>query len=183
MHRPMYERWQAAHGLLPEQVAAPDGVEDRRPSIWLSYCPLGALQDRVPGAAVCFAQHRLLAIPEAAWEHYRIGGGTVPLWTEQGWLTFYHGVTLTVDGQRRYQDGAVLLAHHDRGHVLARTSAPVFGPETAEERAGIVDNVVFPTAVDPRAGGLDVYYGMADARIGVAHLRPLPSAAPGEVAA
>jgi predicted GH43/DUF377 family glycosyl hydrolase len=31
--------------------------------------------------------------------------------------------------------------------------------------------VVFPTAVDERGGGLDVYYGMADSRIGCVHLR------------
>ena len=34
----------------------------------------------------------------------------------------------------------------------------------------MVNNVVFPTAVDERGGGLDVYYGMADSRIGCAHL-------------
>lgn len=96
----------------------------------------------------------------------------MPLWTEAGWLLFYHGVTRAADGGRCYQAGALLLDHADPGRVVARTAAPLFGPETPEERAGIVDNVVFPTAVDPRAGGLDVYYGMADARIGVVHLRP-----------
>lgn len=36
---------------------------------------------------------------------------------------------------------------------------------------GMVPNVVFPTGVDtPRASGIDVYYGMADARMGVARL-------------
>jgi beta-1,2-mannobiose phosphorylase / 1,2-beta-oligomannan phosphorylase len=36
---------------------------------------------------------------------------------------------------------------------------------------GIVPNVVFPTALDERADGTaDVYYGMADSRIGVARL-------------
>jgi predicted GH43/DUF377 family glycosyl hydrolase len=46
----------------------------------------------------------------------------------------------------------------------------VLSPETAGETDGVVANVVFPTGIDPRPdiGGrdYDVYYGMADARIG-----------------
>ena len=49
----------------------------------------------------------------------------------------------------------------------------------SQDRTGSVDNVVFPTAVDARANGrIDIYYGMADARIGVARMnvpRVLPS--------
>jgi len=49
---------------------------------------------------------------------------------------------------------------------------PLLEPETSEEREGTVANVVFPTAIDVRAGGeADVYYGMADFRIGAARLR------------
>ena len=44
-------------------------------------------------------------------------------------------------------------------------------------------NVVFPTGVDtPSAGLIDVYYGMADARIGVARLT-LPTTLPGAAGA
>ena len=65
--------------------------------------------------------------------------------------------------------------------ALAKTSAlyslsldlACAGTRIAGERAGTVANVVFPTAVDQRAdleqpNRLDVYYGMADSRIGVA---------------
>ena len=39
------------------------------------------------------------------------------------------------------------------------------------ERVGIVPNVVFPTGIDMRESGrVDIYYGMADAAIGVARL-------------
>jgi len=34
----------------------------------------------------------------------------------------------------------------------------------------MVGHVVFATAVAERGGGLDVYYGMVDSRIGCAHL-------------
>ena len=48
-------------------------------------------------------------------------------------------------------------------------------PELQEELVGIVSNVVFPTAIEPldesAASAYDVYYGMADSRIGVARLR------------
>jgi predicted GH43/DUF377 family glycosyl hydrolase len=51
----------------------------------------------------------------------------------------------------------------------------VLTPELPQERQGIVANVVFPTAIDRRddlgsPDRFDVYYGMADKRIGVARL-------------
>ena len=43
------------------------------------------------------------------------------------------------------------------------------GPWVAAERMGVVPRVVFPTGVDVLGDDtLDVYYGMADSRIGVA---------------
>lgn len=178
LHRPVYETWSGINGRTHVPAPPPPQVGEARPSIWISYCPLEETAWLEGAAPPRFRHHRLVAAPTAPWEAYRIGGGTVPLWTEQGWLLFYHGVTLAADGGRCYQAGALLLDHADPGRVVARTATPLFGPETPEERVGIVDNVVFPTAVDPRAGGLDVYYGMADARIGVVHLQALtPEAA------
>ena len=56
-----------------------------------------------------------------------------------------------------------------------RSPEPILTPELPKEREGIVPNVVFPTAIDRRddlglPGRFDVYYGMADKRIGVARL-------------
>ena len=50
---------------------------------------------------------------------------------------------------------------------------PVLIPELPQERQGLVANVVFPTGIDRRddlgtPDRFDVYYGMADNRIGVA---------------
>lgn len=61
-------------------------------------------------------------------------------------------------------------------------------PELTQERQGTVANVVFPTAIDRRddLGSLDrfdIYYGMADNRIGVARLdvpERLPPGAPAD---
>jgi hypothetical protein len=55
--------------------------------------------------------------------------------------------------------------------IIYRSPTPILAPETDDERAGIVPNVVFPTGIDLRENGrVDIYYGMADAAIGVARL-------------
>jgi predicted GH43/DUF377 family glycosyl hydrolase len=59
--------------------------------------------------------------------------------------------------------------------ILYRSSEPVLSPTLPEERDGTVANVVFPTGIDRRddigsPDRFDVYYGMADNRIGVARL-------------
>ena len=53
-----------------------------------------------------------------------------------------------------------------------------------QERHGIIANVVFPTGIDRRddigsSGRFDIYYGMADDRIGVARL-DMPDFLPSE---
>ena len=59
--------------------------------------------------------------------------------------------------------------------IRYRSPEPVLTPELPQERTGTVANVVFPTAIDRRddlgsPDRFDVYYGMADDRIGVARL-------------
>jgi predicted GH43/DUF377 family glycosyl hydrolase len=60
-------------------------------------------------------------------------------------------------------------------------------PLLAQERQGTIANVVFPTGIDRRDDlGLpdrfDIYYGMADSRIGVARLDVPECLPPGAVA-
>jgi predicted GH43/DUF377 family glycosyl hydrolase len=65
----------------------------------------------------------------------------------------------------------MILANDDPLRMLYRSDDPILEPERETERLGVVGNVVFPTALDARRKGLiDIYYGMADARIGVACL-------------
>ena len=89
----------------------------------------------------------------------------------------YHGVTGRilegVDHQPHvcYSAGAMLLDTDDPRTIVYRSTEPILVPEVDEERAGIVPNVVFPTGIDVRENGrVDIYYGMADAAIGVARL-------------
>jgi predicted GH43/DUF377 family glycosyl hydrolase len=176
LHRPMYEMWLGCDGAGCVPAPLPAGIADDRLSMWISYCALSDLDWLGGTEPPQFAHHHLLAAPQEDWEAYRIGAGTVPLEAPGGWLTFYHGVKLFADGGRCYQAGALLLDREDPRRVLARTPQPIFGPDTPEECVGVVGNVVFPTAVDERGGGLDVYYGMADSRIGCVHLQAVAQA-------
>ena len=68
----------------------------------------------------------------------------------------------------------VLSKEHPRV-IRYRSAEPVLTPELPQERRGTVANVVFPTGIDRRddlgsPDRFDVYYGMADNRIGVARL-------------
>lgn len=178
IHRPEYAvPWQdGGHTLV-----LPTGVTEPRPSMWISYVPLADARADVR-ALTRWQDHRLLATSEQPWEEAKIGGGTPPILTPLGWLTIYHGVghTPSQDSWRQprppYSAGVLILDRDDPRRILYRSPEPILEPATTEEREGIVDNVVFPTAVDPRGNGrIDVYYGMADSRIGVARL-DLPSA-------
>lgn len=163
LHRPVYD------------VSVPEGITDPRPSIWISYCPLDAA-GRDLAALTEVRQHWLVAEPAYPWEELRIGGGPPPLWTSFGWLLLHHGVSaLDAPGggkpPLRYCAGALVLDHDDPRRVIWRSEAPLLAPQAPEEVTGIVPNVVFPTGLDDRGDGqVDVYYGMADFRIGVARL-------------
>ena len=158
------------------QVVLPEGITEPRASIWLSYCALEqALAD--PAALLSWRDHTLLAMPAQPWEETKIGAGTPPVRTPHGWLIIYHGVAGQilegVDHQPlvRYSAGAMLLDTDDPRTIVYRSTEPILMPEVDEERAGIVPNVVFPTGIDVRENGqVDIYYGMADAAIGVARL-------------
>jgi predicted GH43/DUF377 family glycosyl hydrolase len=192
--------------LFPEPVPAPDGrpalalihrphfhsiplgLTEPRPSMWISYAPLA---DVVAGKQVVFAHHHLLAAPRHRWEHLKVGGGTPPVRTRAGWLVLYHGVSGQLgDGihkqqKVRYCAGLLLLDPQDPRRVIYRGVRSILSPRTADERQGVVPQVVFPEGLDMRADGtLDVYYGMADSRIGVARasLADLLALAPAQAA-
>jgi predicted GH43/DUF377 family glycosyl hydrolase len=122
----------------------------------------------------------------------KIGGGTPPILTRHGWLVIYHGVSEVAepdsDGQHLcYSAGVMILSKEHPRVIRYRSSEPVLTPLLREERHGIVPNVVFPTGIDRRddlgsPDRFDVYYGMADKRIGVARL-DLPAKLPPGAAA
>ena len=180
-HRPSF-RVQTATGRRRPMV--PDGLRERRDSMWLAYVPLEAAQADIAALTVP-RKPTFFAGPEQPWERLKIGGGPAPVLTPHGWLLVYHGVrgriVEGVDHQPHvhYSAGVMVLDRWDPRMVRYRSRSPVLQPESDDERYGIVPNVVFPTGLDPRGDGrIDVYYGMADFAIGVAQMA-IPEQLPG----
>ena len=79
------------------------------------------------------------------------------------------------DALQAGQEGVIVLDREDPWRMVYRSPEPILKAERKGERVGVVDNVVFPTGVDMRTDlgtprRVDVYYGMADYRIGAATL-------------
>jgi predicted GH43/DUF377 family glycosyl hydrolase len=183
LHRPLFP------GTRPEDLARHPGVRNvdlDHESIWISYCPM-RWEGSEPRHLGLNNSHHRLASPVAPWERLKIGGGTPPIMTRLGWLIVYHGVSkMTVpgfDGRQICYSAGVMVLSKEHPHVIRHRSAePVLAPLLPEERRGTVGNVVFPTGIDRRddlgsPDRFDVYYGMADERIGVARL-DLPDSLP-----
>ena len=177
IHRPLFA------GTLPEETARKAPIRRRinldRESIWISYGPV-APDHTAAGPPGLFNSHHRLAAPVADWEQLKIGGGTPPVMTRHGWMVIYHGVQELEDTANArhplcYSAGVMILSTAHPQKILYRSPDPILTPETPGERLGTVDNVVFPTGIDRRddlgqPDRFDVYYGMADRRIGVATL-------------
>ena len=185
IHRPLFP------GTRPEETAcqaASRMVDLDRESIWISYCPM-ALEGVEPEHLGLFNSHHRLATPVSPWEALKIGGGTPPILTRHGWLIIYHGVhdSATSSADRPhlcYSAGVLILSREHPQTIRYRSPEPILTPELPQERIGTIGNVVFPTAIDRRDDlGLpdrfDVYYGMADNRIGAARLDVPTSLPPG----
>jgi predicted GH43/DUF377 family glycosyl hydrolase len=176
LHRPLFP------GTHPHQTVhhpAPRIVDIHRESIWISYCTLG--KDQCEPHHLChFGSHHRLASPVKKWERLKIGGGTPPMLTSHGWLVIYHGVCQapgsTAEERRlEYSAGIFILSQSHPSFIRYRSREPILTPEVPAERQGMVADVVFPTGIDRRSdlgqpNRFDVYYGMADSRIGVARL-------------
>ncbi|HTD67380.1 MAG TPA: glycoside hydrolase family 130 protein [Candidatus Limnocylindria bacterium] len=102
------------------------------------------------------------------WDIGRIGAGTPPIRTSEGWLEIYHGNSKRAEdaGIGTYAGGLLLLDLDNPRRIIGR-SGGVFVPETEYECEGFVPNVVFPTGIVERDGTLLVYYGGADTFTGV----------------
>jgi predicted GH43/DUF377 family glycosyl hydrolase len=189
LHRPLFP------GSRPEETAlhrGPRAVDLDHESIWISSCPMPTQSVELQHLGL-FNSHHRLAAPVAPWARLKVGAGTPPILTRHGWLVIYHGVSELTgphEGARHlcYSAGVMVLSKEHPHEIRYRSAEPVLTPILPQERSGTVANVVFPTGIDRRDDlGLpdrfDVYYGMADTRIGVARL-DLPHSLPsGGVAA
>jgi predicted GH43/DUF377 family glycosyl hydrolase len=188
LHRPLFP------GTRPEEKVHQSRshvTDPNRESIWISYCPVSTKgQEHRLGE---FVAHHPLAKPAASWERLKIGGGAPPILCRHGWLFVYHGVHDRARPgvpRRRlsYEAGVMILARDHPTRIIYRSREAALIPKGPLERIGTVDDVVFPTGIDRRddlgkPDRFDVYYGMADDRIGVASLNVPKTLPPGEAAA
>jgi predicted GH43/DUF377 family glycosyl hydrolase len=118
-----------------------------------------------------WGDHSLLieARDGAWWDAGKIGLGPPPIETEFGWLLMYHGAHMTAAGPI-YRLGLALLDLEDPTILLRRSDEWVLGPRAPYERAGDVNEVVFPCGwtVDREADVLYLYYGAADTSVALA---------------
>jgi predicted GH43/DUF377 family glycosyl hydrolase len=174
LHRPLFV------GTRPEETArrrAGRIVDLEHESIWISYCPIKSDCPDTPCLGL-FNSHHRLATPVSPWEKLKIGGGAPPILTRHGWLIIYHGVSDLLEAQPPslcYSAGVMVLSKEHPLRIRYRSREPVLAPSLPKEREGMISNVVFPTGIDRRddlglPSRIDVYYGMADSRIGVARL-------------
>ena len=183
LHRPLFP------GTRPEETArypTSRDVDLDYESIWISYSPMPHENGETVHLGL-FNSHHRLATPVSPWERLKVGGGTPPILSRHGWLIIYHGVGETEvekNGAHQlcYSAGAMVLSTEHPQMILYRSTEPVLTPSLQQERVGTISNVVFPTGIDQRLDlgmpdRFDVYYGMADNRIGVARL-DLPDALP-----
>ena len=129
-----------------------------RPEMWLA----------TSSDLVHWGHHEQFLGGSERWDIGRIGAGTPPVRTPEGWLEIYHGNSKRAEdaGIGTYAGGLLLLDLKNPRRILGRSGA-VFLPETEYECEGFVPDVVFPTGVVEREGHLLVYYGAADTFTGV----------------
>lgn len=176
LHRPLFP------DTIPEATikkGAHRKIDEHKESIWISYFNLKEGKDTSLKNAK-FTSHHCLAHPVHPWENLKIGGGAPPILTKHGWLMVYHGVQQHKDSTEEkpkytYSAGAMILSEKAPQKILYRSPEPILTPELPGETIGTVGDVVFPTGTDRREdigqpNRVDVYYGMADNRIGVAKM-------------
>lgn len=176
LHRPLFK------GTVPEEtIKQSDGrpIDKLKESIWISYFNLTEGKETSLENAK-FTSHYVLAHPEYTWENLKIGGGAPPILTKHGWLLVYHGVQKHKNSTREkpkysYSAGVMILSKNEPQKILYRSPEPVLFPDLIDEKLGTVGNVVFPTGTDRRTdigepNRIDIYYGMADDKIGVAKM-------------
>ena len=107
------------------------------------------------------------------WDSKKVGLGPPLIDTDEGWIMIYHGARESARGAI-YRVGMALLDRDQPHKVLRRSDHWVFGPETANDRSGDINNVVFPTGftIDPEDDDVvRIYYGIADTSIGLVTAR------------
>ena len=135
-----------------------------KPSIWLTFSNTLTNvwpDDRLNNRDFDYSKmpdDSLLIKPEYKWEESKIGGSGVPIPTDDGWLTIYHGVDLS----GTYRVGLMLLDRENPRKVIARCPNPIMQPEENYELKGRYPKCIFPCANPIIDDKVYIYYGAVD---------------------
>jgi beta-1,2-mannobiose phosphorylase / 1,2-beta-oligomannan phosphorylase len=147
-HRPMLPETINGQTPIPVILALP---LQAREAACIAFVPLDdAIRDL---ANLCRPQEsvRVLEIGDD-WGRLKNGAGTPPIRTQYGWLSVYHGVDVAespTGATLLYSAGILINDIDEPARVLYRSPAPILVPQTNAEKFGTVNNVVFPTGIDP----------------------------------
>ena len=134
----------------------------RYPSIWISKSrDLNTWED------VCNDSCLIVRPDSGSWDNDRIGIGSQPIYTEDGWLVFYHGR----DNQGTYRLGAFLTDFYHPDKIIAKLPYPILEPVLPFEVNGPIPRVVFTCGAVEAGEDYWVYYGGADYAIGGATIK------------
>lgn len=150
--------------LFPEKIGG-RYVRFERPNIapwgtWISYSP----------DLIYWGDQRLVATPcgGTVWDDAKIGPGSQPVKTKEGWLMINHAATWTMMGFI-YRLGVQLHDLEDPSIVRGYSRQFIIAPDRQHEQIGYVPNVVFCCgAIAEPDGTLKIYYGGADTNMNVA---------------
>lgn len=147
------------HVLFPEKIGGKFVTLHRRPpQVWLARS-----ED-----LLSWPEEEMQPIfgprPGNGWDENRVGGGGVPIKTENGWLLIYHAY----DYDHIYRLGVCLLDLDDPSVVINRPRSFIIEPREIWELRGDVPTVIFAGANVVVDGEVYVYYGAADHVIGLA---------------
>jgi predicted GH43/DUF377 family glycosyl hydrolase len=158
--------------LFPEKIAGKYIRLDRPHSeimpwsIWISYSD----------DLIHWGNSRVVIKPlQYHWDERKVGPGSPPIKTEQGWLHIFHGVFTTMAGAV-YRLGVALHDLQDPSHVIGVSDNWILQPEAPWEISGYVPNVVFTCGTIPEEDGtLKIYWGGADTVmcVGTANIKEL----------
>ena len=147
--------------LFPERIGGqyfalhrPTSAHDFcRPEIWLAASP----------DLLHWGRHQPLLSSSAGWNRGRIGAGTPPIRTSQGWMVIYHGNDKGEgeSGIGNYGGGKLLLDLDQPWKILS-AGEQILAPELDCECKGFVPNVIFPTGIIQQGDSLLIYAGAAD---------------------
>jgi len=140
--------------IFPEKVGGkymalhrPNNSGFGKPSIWYAESP----------DMVHWGNHRCILRPrDTKW--VRVGAGTPPIKTPEGWLVIAHGM----DDKSAYSLFCVLLDLEEPRRVVRCADAPLLMPTEPYETDGFFGNVVFSNGMIEKDGKILVYYGAAD---------------------